>query len=271
VSLTPLNAIITQRQDLGRGVWVVYITPDGWELGDFEAGQYTTLGLPGTAERCDGCDPEPPLKNREKLIKRAYSIVSSPLEKDHLEFYIVLIKEGSLTPRLFMLQPGDRVWMSQKITGTFVLSKAPPDVNLVLVATGTGIAPYVSMLRTVLRADTTRHIALIHGVRSSQDLGYMKEMLALERVSPQFVYVPTISRPDDEIVPWKGRAGYVQEIWASHILRKRWGFDPTPENTHVYLCGSPGMIESTLEILAEDGFYEHTRTTPGTVHLERYW
>ncbi len=271
VSASQLNAIITQRHDLGKGVWVVYITPDGWRLADFEAGQYTTLGLPGTAERCDGCDPEPPLKIREKLVKRAYSIVSSPLETDHLEFYLVLIKEGSLTPRLFMLHPGDRVWMAPKITGTFVLSKASSDANLVLVATGTGIAPYVSMLRTILRPDTTRHIALFHGVRGSQDLGYMKEMLALERVSSRFVYIPTISRPDGEIVPWTGKSGYVQEIWASRVLNELWGFEPTPDNTHVYLCGSPGMIESTLDLLGKDGFAEHTRTTPGQVHLERYW
>jgi ferredoxin--NADP+ reductase len=271
VPSTRLNAIVTQRHDLGQGVWVIYVAPDGWKLSEYESGQYTTLGLPGIAPRCASAEAEEPLKKPEKIIKRAYSIVSSPNEKDHLEFYLVLINEGALTPRLFTLQPGDPVWLSPKITGTFVLSKVPDDANLVFVATGTGIAPYVSMLRSILRPNMKRKIALFHGVRVSHDLGYMKEILAMERVSASFTYIPTISRPKKEIVPWHGRTGYVQEIWKSGILTDTWGFEPTPDNTHVYLCGSPGMIDAHIRTLGKDGFKEHTRTTPGQIHLERYW
>jgi ferredoxin--NADP+ reductase len=272
VSKSELNAIVTQRHDVGRGVWVIHVSPDGWSLPSFEAGQYATLGLPGTAPRWSGADAEPSLKNPDKLIKRAYSIVSSPVENDHLEFYLVLIGNGTLTPRLFNLHPGDRLWLSPKIIGTFVLSRAPEHVNLVFVATGTGIAPYVSMLRTILGPKTSRRIALFHGVRISQDLGYMKEMLALQRVFPNFSYVPTISRPQSEVAPWKGRTGYVQDVWQSGVLMERWGFSPTPADTHFFLCGSPGMIESMLKVLAKDGFAEHTRAHPtGQVHLERYW
>lgn len=249
----------------------MYVAPSGWDLADYESGQYTTLGLPGTAPRCPGAAEEEPLKKPERIIKRAYSIVSSPIEKGHLEFYLVLIEDGALTPRLFNLRPGDRLWLSPKITGTFVLSKVPEDANLVFVATGTGVAPYVSMLRTILRPETKRKIALFHGVRNSQDLGYMKEILTMERVSENFTYIPTVSRPKTEIVPWHGQTGYVQEIWESRVLNDRWGFEPTPENTHVYLCGSPGMIDSLVDTLGKDGFVEHTRTTPGQIHLERYW
>jgi ferredoxin--NADP+ reductase len=271
VSRSELNAIVTERHELGEGVWVVYVAPKGWALPGFETGQYATLGLPGTAPRWNGADPEPPLKNPERLIKRAYSIVSSPLESDHLEFYLVLINSGSLTPRLFNLQPGDRLWLSPKIIGTFVLSRAPVGVNLVFVATGAGIAPYVSMLRTILGPDTKRKIALFHGVRVSQDLGYMKEMLALERRNPNFTYIPVISRPQNEVTAWKGRTGYVQQVWESGELKEKWGFAPKPENTHVFLCGSPGMIESVVKLLEKDGFAEHTRVHPGQIHLERYW
>lgn len=271
VSKTERNAIVTQRHDLGKGVWVIYVSPDGWELPWFEAGQYATLGLPGTAPRWSGADPEPPLDHPEKLIKRAYSIASSPLERDHLEFYLVLINDGALSPRLYNLQPGDRVWLSQKIIGAFTMAGAPPDANLVFVATGTGIAPFVSMLRTALRPDTARKVALFHGVRASQDLGYMKEMLALERVSANFTYIPVVSRSQGEIVPWKGSTGYVQQVWESGELVKRWGFQPTPQNTHVFLCGSPGMIESMVTVLTREGFAEHSRARPGQIHLERYW
>jgi ferredoxin--NADP+ reductase len=272
VSKTELNAIVTQRHDLGKGVWVIYVTPDGWSLPRFEAGQYATLGLPGSAPRRNGAEPEPAIKDPEKLIKRAYSIVSSPIEDDHLEFYLVLISNGTLTPRLFHLQPGDRLWLSPKIIGTFVLSRAPENVNLVFVATGTGVAPYVSMLRTILGPKTTRNIALLHGVRVSQDLGYMKELMAMQRVCPNFTYVPTISRPQNEVTPWRGRTGYVQDVWESGVLKESWGFSPAPENTHFFLCGSPGMIESMVKLLSKDGFTEHTRAHPtGNVHLERYW
>ena len=271
MSRTELNAIVVQRHDVGKGVWVIYVAPEGWELPAFEAGQYATLGLPGTAPRWNGSDPEPPLKDPAKLIKRAYSIVSSPLESDHLEFYLVLINDGSLTPRLFNLHPGDRLWLSPKIIGTFVISRVPPDANLVFVATGTGIAPYVSMLRTILRPGIQRKIALFHGVRVSQDLGYMKEMLALQRVAPNFTYIPAVSRPQNEIVPWTGKTGYVQQAWESGGLVDVWGFKATPADTHVFLCGSPGMIESMVTILTKDGFVEHTRAHPGQIHLERYW
>jgi len=271
VSRAELNAIVTERHELGEEVWVIYVAPEGWALPGFEAGQYATLGLPGTAARWKGADPEPPLKHPEKLIKRAYSIVSSPVESDHLEFYLVLINSGSLTPRLFNLQPGDKLWLSPKIIGTFVLSRAPVNANLVFVATGTGIAPYVSMLRTILGPATTKKIALLHGVRASQDLGYKDEMLALERAHPNFTYVPVISRPQREAEPWKGRTGYVQHVWESGELKGNWGFAPAPENTHVFLCGSPGMIESVVKLLEKDGFAEHTRLRPGQIHLERYW
>jgi ferredoxin--NADP+ reductase len=272
LSAPELNAIIAQRHDLGQGVWVIYVVPDGWTLPVFEAGQYATMGLPGTAPRWSGADPEPPLKHPEKLIKRAYSIVSSPLERDHLEFYLVLIKSGTLTPRLFRLQPGDRLWLSPKIIGSFVLGRAPSDANLVFVATGTGIAPYVSMLRTIVGPNMQRKIALLHGVRATQDLGYRKEMLAIQRVCPNFAYFPTVSRPQNEVVPWKGMTGHVQQVWESGALEEKWGFKPTPKDTHFFLCGSPGMIESMVAVLSKDGFSEHTRAHPhGQIHLERYW
>jgi ferredoxin--NADP+ reductase len=272
LSAHELNAIIAQRHDVGPGVWVVYVVPDGWSLPPFQAGQYATLGLPGTAPRWKGADPEPPVKDSEKLIKRAYSIVSSPNESDHLEFYLVLINNGSLTPRLFNLQPGDRLWLSPKIIGTFVLKRAPAAANLVFVATGTGIAPYVSMLRTILGPNMKRKIALFHGVRVSQDLGYMKEMLAIQRACPNFSYIPTVSRPQNEVVPWRGQTGHVQKVWESGVLKEKWGFAPAPDDTQFFLCGSPGMIESKVSVLSKDGFAEHTRAHPhGQIHLERYW
>jgi hypothetical protein len=99
-------------------------------------------------------DPEPPAADR--LIRRAYSIASSSKATAYLEFFITLVRSGGLTPRLFALEPGDHVWLGPRITGTFTLDAAPADRDVVMVATGTGLAPYMSMLRTVLHDEPHR-------------------------------------------------------------------------------------------------------------------
>ncbi len=161
--------------------------------------------------------------------------------------------------------------MAPSIKGTFLLSRAPDDANLVFVATGTGIAPFISMLRTYLAPDTARHIALLHGVRHSSDLGYREELQSIERLSPCFSYFPTISRPREETVLWTGRTGYVQDIWKSGAVGEAWGYPPTPDDTHIFLCGSPAMIDDTVALLGKDGFVEHTKRASGQIHVERYW
>jgi ferredoxin/flavodoxin---NADP+ reductase len=83
--------------------------------------------------------------------------------------------------------------------------------------------------------------------------------------------MPLISEPDKELVPWKGRTGFCQELWHDGVIQQQWGFRPSPDNTHVFLCGNPLMIEEMLKVLGEAGFAEHSRRSPGQVHLEKYW
>ena len=270
VSAPELNAIITQRHDIAPGVWVIYVEPDGWALPDFEAGQYATLGLPGTYPRCEGGDAEP-LHDPHALITRDYSIASSPLERRHLEFYLVLVGEGPLTPRLYPLLIGDRIWVDRSIKGTFVLSRAPSEANLVFFATGTGVAPYISMLRTLLPRSGTRRIALLHGVRRSADLGYREELQTMDRMNANFHYLPTVSRPQLEPTEWRGRTGHIQEIWKARTLGELWGFEPEPFNTHIYLCGSPAMIDESIGMLRKEGFVQQTDDQEGQIHVEKYW
>jgi ferredoxin--NADP+ reductase len=266
-----LNAIITQRAEVAPGLIIVRVAPDGWELPDFTPGQYTVLALPGSAPRCPGSDPEEQQVPPDKLIKRAYSIASSSVAKRYLEFYITLVRSGALTPRLLNLQVGDRVWLGHKITGMFTLDSVPPESNVILFATGTGIAPYVSMLRTFLSSQAQRRFAVVQGARHSWDLGYQSEMISLEGVCPHFDYVPIISRPNEEPVPWGGRTGYCQDVWKNRVIDELWGFRPTPDNTHIFLCGNPAMIQDMLQLVGQDGFQEHTKKSPGQVHLEKYW
>ncbi len=265
------NAIVSQRLEVASGLIVLRVKPDGWELPQWKSGQFGILGLPVSAQRIRLSDPEEADLKPDKLIKRAYSISSSSQEKDYLEFFITLVHSGALTPRLFHLQPGDRVFMGQRISGMFTLDQVPEGKNLVFIGTGTGLAPYMSMLRGELDCRPKLQTAVLLGARHSWDLGYRGELIAMQRFCPTFHYMPVISRPSEEIVPWSGQTGYVQALWESDEFTSVWGGRPSPDNTHIMLCGNPGMIEGMMEALAAKGFQEHSKKNPGQVHVEKYW
>ncbi len=272
MSKDALNAIVSGRIEVAPGLIILRVVPDGWPLPDFEPGQFGVLGLPTSAPRCPLSDPEEqPAAPSGRLIRRAYSIASSSREREFVEFYITLVQSGSLTPRLFALAAGDRLWLGPKITGLFTLEEVPADRDVVLVATGTGLAPYMSMLRTALPGAGARRWAVLLGARHSWDLGYHAELVTMQRLSPRFDYVPTISRPNEEPVPWGGRTGHVSDLWLDGALEAVWGRRPAPADTHVFLCGNPAMVDDMVAILEHEGFSEHTRASPGTVHVERYW
>jgi ferredoxin--NADP+ reductase len=127
------------------------------------------------------------------------------------------------------------------------------------------------MLSTYLKFPARRRVALVHGVRHYWDLGYRSILMAMERLRTNLTYIPVVSRPQEEPVPWKGATGHVQDVWKSGAIERAWGSRPTPENTHVYICGSPHMSESMLELLRQEGFKEETRQGPGEIHVEKYW
>lgn len=266
-----LNAVVTQRAEVAPGLIVLQVAPVGWELPEFTPGQYATLGLPGACARVAESEPEDEPAHPEKLIRRAYSIASSSVTQPHLEFYVAMVRSGALTPRLFGLRIGDRLNLGRKITGMFTLQGVPADANVALFATGTGVAPYMSMIRTFLADTSRRQFIVVHGARHSWDLGYQSELITLQRINPRLRYVPIVSRPADEPIPWGGLVGHCQTVWVDRVIDGIWGFRVTPENTHIFLCGNPAMIEDMVRILGADGFGEHSRKSPGQVHLEKYW
>lgn len=266
-----LNAVVTLRNEVSPWLMILQVAAQGWDLPDFVPGQYICVGLYGSASRCALAEPEARAPAPDKLIQRAYSIASSPLDREFMEFYLNLVPAGVLTPRLFNLKMGDRVWLSSRATGTFTFDRVPEDANVVLIANGSGLAPYISMLTTHLSFLRQRKVALVHGVRHSCDLGYRSVFLSMERLRANFKYFPVVSRPYDEYVPWKGATGHVQDLWQSDAIRHGWACRPSPENTHVFLCGSPEMIESMIEMLAQEGFREHKTRQLGQIHSERYW
>lgn len=265
-----LNAIVIQRVDFAPDLMILRVAPDGWTLPAFTPGQYCLLGLPGSAPRAANATVEASTPEPDELIRRAYSIASSSAERDYLEFYIAHVRSGALTPRLFALGVGDRVFLSAKVTGMFTLDQVPERMNLIFIGTGTGLAPYMSMIRTHVEADQEHRVLVLHGARNSWDLGYRTELFYLQRYAPHFSYVPVIDGPQDEVVPWRGHVGFAQDLWKAGLVRDLWACDPTPENSHVFLCGNPLMIEAMTELLVPDGFRIHRRHSPGEVHIEEF-
>lgn len=266
--MNELNSVIVQILQVSPIMKIIRVKPIGWEFPEYKGGQFVALGLPGTAERCGDATDEFETPDSDKLIKRAYSIASTSTA-DYVEFYITLVHSGALTPRIFNLNIGDKVFMGKKGVGMFTLEEVNPERNIVLIATGTGVAPYMSMLRSdALRR--TGNIMIVHGAANSWDLGYSSELQLLESMFDSFKYYPTITEPEKEPAGWSGDTRFIGDIWADELAEKKWGFKPTIEDTDFFLCGNPRMIEGMVEMLEKDGFIEHKRKTPGQIHVEEF-
>ncbi|MGN7613735.1 ferredoxin--NADP reductase [Magnetococcales bacterium HHB-1] len=266
------NATLTERQEISPRLAVFRVLPDKGVF-SFTPGQFAILGLCWSASRVPLADEDSyPPEKAERLIRRAYSISSGSREKRFVEYYISLVSDGALTPRLFDLSPGDRLFSGDKARGLFTLDKTPAEKNILLVSTGTGLAPYVSMVKTmVLGMGCPVHpITVVHGARYSWDLGYRAELEHLASQCPHFRYIPIITRPEKD-PSWTGRTGRLTEWITSVDLEKECGFAPNPDYTHVFLCGHPGLISDGSALFEEIGFEAGTRKEPGNLHSEKYW
>lgn len=288
------NATIIERQDLTPDLCIVRIRPDAGPVPDFVPGQFIKVGLPrneqGTAAVRTGrprCGP--------RLIRRAYSIASSPEQRAYIELLIVLVDYGKLTPRLWSLEEGGRIWMDDRVAGRFTLEPVPPEKDVVMVSTGTGIAPFVSMLRTYAAQPRWRRAVVINGVRYAADLAYRQELEALARSNARITYLPIVSREPEAhehdqaeqqegfpsphgtrqtaapVLPWTGLRGRVQRVLDPRVYETLVGAVLAPSACHVMLCGNPDMIVSVQGMLEEQGFHVHSPTQPGNIHFERYW
>jgi len=227
---------ITKRFDFAPDLWMIRVNPGG-EF-KFAPGQYATLGVEGPQKRSE----------------RPYSIVSSPYENE-MEFFFELVHDGDLTPQLYKLQLGDELLMRKIAKGRFTLDTGSGRTNHLLVCTVTGIAPFVSYVRTLYQDWKEGKFAgehklfLLTGASRSWEFGYHDEIQEYAQQVPWLKSVPTVSRPwEDE--KWKGETGRVEDI-----LRKyadMWG--TTRENCVAYLCGHPEMIEHCKEILKRCGY-----------------
>jgi ferredoxin--NADP+ reductase len=257
------NATITEHRPLTEEYSVFRIVPDSGEVYDFDPGQYASLGLlPEHAE--PGPDGAPP-----KMVLRPYSIASSNKEKAHLEFFIVRSANGAFTPLLWKAGEGGRIWLRPKPQGLFTFSKVPEGKVVIMVATGTGLAPFMSMVRSCRGGEKWRRCILISGGRHASDLGYCEEIEAISRIDPTIRYLPIVTR-EPEGSAWGGLRGRVTTLLDPLRFQELTGDALDPEESQVMLCGHGDMIESVKELLAPLGFRPHKKSEPGQIHMEAF-
>ncbi len=271
ISKFDYNATVVKCIEVTGEIRVLRVQLDDPEF-SFKAGQYTMLGLLPDAPRIpeaqdEDNDAEP---SGDPMIRRAYSIASGSVQKEYLEFYISIVSSGALTPRLFALGEGDRVHVAEKPKGLFTLDRVPEQSNILLVGTGTGLAPYASMLRSEVLANRERRITVVHGASFSWDLGYRRELESLAMYNYHFKYIPIISRPRVDR-NWRGLIGRIPEFLAKPTLNRECGFAVEPGPCHVLLCGNPAMIEDATSRLESRGFMRKRPRDPGNLHMEKYW
>jgi len=221
----------------------------------FASGQFTMIGL-----EVDG-----------KPLLRAYSIVS-PHYQETLEFLSIKVQDGPLTSRLQHIQPGDKIIVGHKPTGTLLVDYLLPGRRLYLLGTGTGVAPYLSIIRDPDTYERFEQVILVHGCRLVSELAYhdyisrelpQHEFLG-EMVRKQLMYYPTVTREPFE------HQGRIPTLLESGKLAADLGVPLLdPKTDRAMLCGSPQMLKSIREVLEKRGFKEGNTTTPGDYVVER--
>ena len=221
----------------------------------FQSGQFAMIGL-----EVDG-----------RPLLRAYSLASANHE-EHLEFFSIKVPDGPLTSRLQHLKVGDRILLNGKPTGTLVLGNLMPGRNLYLMATGTGLAPFLSIIKDPETYERYDKVVLVHGCRTVAELAYERlitqdlpehEFLG-ELVAEKLVYHPTVTREAFR------NSGRLTEIIATNRLFEETGLDTLdPAHDRMMMCGSPAMLKDLATIVRDMGFAEGNSNAPGQYVIEK--
>lgn len=255
------NAIVTNIKDITPEIKLFFVKLKDNSKFNFKAGQFAVLGLPDDRKNIEGL-----------WHRRAYSIASSP-SQDKVEFYIALVSDGKLTPRLFDLKVGDDIFMSPKAAGVMNFDNVKEDADLLFISTGTGIAPFVSIIREHREEilNGKRQIALVHGARHTYELGFKGELEELAKSCPYFHYYPIVSRSEQEIGRiWEGYKGHAQSLVTGGVIEKDFGKKITSNGFHTFLCGNARMVEETVEIFVEKGFKRNTPNEKGNLYFDKH-
>lgn len=221
----------------------------------FKNGQFTMIGI----------------KVDEKPLLRAYSVVSTNYD-ENLEFFSIKVPDGPLTSRLQNLQVGDPIIVGRKATGTLVLDNLKDGRRLFLLGTGTGLAPFLSLIRDPETYERYEKVVLVHGCRQVAELAYgeqitqhlPKDEFLGEMIREQLVYYPTVTRE-----PFRNR-GRITDLLTSGQIFEDTGMDPfDPASDRFMLCGSPQMLVDLKQIFEERGMEEGNHGEAGDYVIER--
>ena len=297
------NATVLDLRLIHDELMVVRVQTDQ-PIPAFRGGQYTVIGLGNWERRVTEAQAEELGEHElERIVKRAYSI-SCPVLEDgklatadelgFLEFYIALVREAdegapALTPRLFALETGDRLFVGTKITGHYSLAPVGDDDDVIFLATGTGEAPHNAMLAELLKRNQRGRIVSAVCVRYQNDLAYAQTHAQVMRDYPNYAYRPMTTREPENLEqahPQYVGKQYLQKFISSGDLEEALGHPLDPQKTHVFLCGNPSMIgipeekegeriyprpTGVIEILEGRGLTVDETGKPGNIHFEKYW
>jgi ferredoxin--NADP+ reductase len=220
------------------------------ELVPFEAGQFAKLAL-----AVDG-----------EMVGRPYSFVNAPAERPH-EFYYVVLPDHPLTPRLSRLEAGDTLYLTPKASGYLTLAEVPPGEHLWLLASGTALSPFLSILKTEAPWQRFERVVLVHAVRSAEELCYQEQIRSmLLRHAGQFVFVPVVSREPTDFA----LGGRIPKAIEDGRLEARAGIG-LAQSSRLMVCGNPAMVADTVHALQQRGLKKHRRRDPGQISVENYW
>jgi ferredoxin--NADP+ reductase len=221
----------------------------------FRNGEFTMIGL----------------KVDERPLLRAYSVASANYE-DTLEFFSIKVPHGPLTSRLQHLKKGDEIFVSRKATGTLVIDSVEVGRNLYLVGTGTGLAPFLSVIKDPETYDRFEKVVLLHGCRRVNELAYGEmiteklpndEMIG-ELVRNQLIYYPTVTRD-----PFRNRGRITDLIFSGKLFSDIGLASLAPTHDRVMICGSPALVHDTRELLSGQGFVEGNHGIPAQFVVEK--
>jgi ferredoxin--NADP+ reductase len=221
-------------------------------IDSFTAGQFAKLSLEIDGER----------------VQRAYSYVNAPSDPN-LEFYLVTVPEGKLSPSLHQLQPGAEVMVTKEAAGFFVLEEVPDCDTLWMLATGTAIGPYLSILQEGKDLDRFNNLVLVHAARFARDLSYLPLMQQLQQRFNGKLRIQTVVSREEVAGSLTGR---VPALLEDGRLEAAVGLTLDAETSHVMLCGNPQMVRDTQQTLKEKyQMRKHLRRKPGHITSEHYW
>jgi ferredoxin--NADP+ reductase len=217
----------------------------------FEAGQFVRIALDVDGER----------------VARPFSMVNAPSDPV-LEFYGIVVPQGPLSPRLARLAPGERLFVAPNPAGFLVLSELPAARTLWLVSTGTGIAPFISMLRAGTPWQRFENVVLVHAVRHARELVYRADIAkAGAKYAERLRYVSVVSR-EDAAGSLRGR---IPALIADASLEAAAGLELASASAQVMLCGNPDMLKDATAVLAARGLRKNRRRAPGHITVESFW